>query len=209
MGLLERIKSALGFGTSGTPAAGESSTTDRRSGTDPDSTGEPTPVEDVEGDEEVEVAQTVVEPGEDDAGEDEAGVDVTVEHEPDTRSEDAVKGTDTADTGSSADVEPADTGDAESEETSADEGAEPEDAEGTDAGDATAEPGEGAERSPPGEGVDLEEVKGIGPAYADRLRDAGIEDVAALAAADAADLAERSDMGEGRLEKLIDRAKSQ
>ncbi|PSP90281.1 hypothetical protein BRC78_05210, partial [Halobacteriales archaeon QH_8_68_33] len=92
MGLLERIKSALGFGTSGTPAAGESSTTDRRSGTDPDSTGEPTPVEDVEGDEEVEVAQTVVEPGEDDAGEDEAGVDVTVEHEPDTRSEDAVKG---------------------------------------------------------------------------------------------------------------------
>ncbi|PSP53381.1 hypothetical protein BRC74_04290, partial [Halobacteriales archaeon QH_7_68_42] len=82
------------------------------------------------------------------------------------------------------------------------------DAEGTDAGDATAEPGEGAERSPPGEGVDLEEVKGIGPAYADRLRDAGIEDVAALAAADAADLAERSDMGEGRLEKLIDRAKS-
>jgi hypothetical protein len=40
------------------------------------------------------------------------------------------------------------------------------------------------------------------------LRDAGIEDVAALAAADAADLAERSDMGEGRLEKLIDRAKS-
>ncbi|PSP51739.1 hypothetical protein BRC60_02015 [Halobacteriales archaeon QH_1_68_42] len=133
---------------------------------------------------------------------------MTVEHEPDTRSEDAVKGTDTADTGSSADVEPADTGDAESEETSADEGAEPEDAEGTDAGDATAEPGEGTERSPPGEGVDLEEVKGIGPAYADRLRDAGIEDVAALAAADAADLAERSDMGEGRLEKLIDRAKS-
>lgn len=200
MGLLERIKSALGFGTSGTPAAGESSTTDRRSGTDSDSTGEPTPVEDVEGDEEVEVAQTVVEPGED-----EAGVDVTVEHEPDTRSEDAVKGTDTADTGSSADVEPADTGDAESEETGADE---PEDAEGTDTGDATAEPGEGTERSPPGEGVDLEEVKGIGPAYADRLRDAGIEDVAALAAADAADLAERSDMGEGRLEKLIDRAKS-
>ena len=200
MGLLERIKSALGFGTSGTPAAGESSTTDRRSGTDSDSTGEPTPVEDVEGDEEVEVAQTVVEPGED-----EAGVDVTVEHEPDTRSEDAVKGTDTADTGSSADVEPADTGDAESEETGVDE---PADAEGTDTGDATAEPGEGTERSPPGEGVDLEEVKGIGPAYADRLRDAGIEDVAALAAADAADLAERSDMGEGRLEKLIDRAKS-
>ena len=185
MGLLERIKSALGFGTSGTPAAGESSTTDRRSGTDPDSTGEPTPVEDVEGDEEVEVAQTVVEPGEDDAGEDEAGVDVTVEHEPDTRSEDAVKGTDTAGTGSSAAVEPADTGDAAAESAETD-----------------------AEASPPGEGVDLEEVKGIGPAYADRLRDAGIEDVAALAAADAADLAERSDMGEGRLEKLIDRAKS-
>jgi predicted flap endonuclease-1-like 5' DNA nuclease len=161
MGLLERIKSALGFGTSGASAAGKSSSADQRPSSDSDSTGEPTPVED------------------------EAGVDVTVEHEPDTRSEDAVKGTDTAGTGSSAAVEPADTGDAAAESAETD-----------------------AEASPPGEGVDLEEVKGIGPAYADRLRDAGIEDVAALAAADAADLAERSDMGEGRLRKLIDRAKS-
>ena len=161
MGLLERIKSALGFGTSGASAAGKSSNADQRPSSDSDSTGEPTPVED------------------------EAGVDVTVEHEPDTRSEDAVKGTDTAGTGSSAAVEPADTGDAAAESAETDAGA-----------------------SPPGEGVDLEEVKGIGPAYADRLRDAGIEDVAALAAADAADLAERSDMGEGRLRKLIDRAKS-
>ena len=161
MGLLERIKSALGFGTSGASAAGKSSNADQRPSSDSDSTGEPTPVED------------------------EAGVDVTVEHEPDTRSEDAVKGTDTAGTGSSAAVEPADTGDAAAESAETD-----------------------AEANPPGEGVDLEEVKGIGPAYADRLRDAGIEDVAALAAADAADLAERSDMGEGRLEKLIDRAKS-
>ena len=161
MGLLERIKSALGFGTSGASAAGKSSNADQRPSSDSDSTGEPTPVKD------------------------EAGVDVTVEHEPDTRSEDAVKGTDTAGTGSSAAVEPADTGDAAAESAETD-----------------------AEASPPGEGVDLEEVKGIGPAYADRLRDAGIEDVAALAAADAADLAERSDMGEGRLRKLIDRAKS-
>jgi predicted flap endonuclease-1-like 5' DNA nuclease len=161
MGLLERIKSALGFGTSGASAAGKSSNADQRPSSDSDSTGEPTPVED------------------------EAGVDVTVEHEPDTRSEDAVKGTDTAGTGSSAAVEPADTGDAAAESAETD-----------------------AEASPPGEGVDLEEVKGIGPAYADRLRDAGIEDVAALGAADAADLAERSDMGEGRLRKLIDRAKS-
>ena len=162
MGLLERIKSALGFGTSGASAAGKSSSADQRPSSDSDSTGEPTQVED------------------------EAGVDVTVEHEPDTRSEDAVKGTDTAGTGSSAAVEPADTGDAAAESAETD-----------------------AEASPPGEGVDLEEVKGIGPAYADRLRDAGIEDVAALGAADAADLAERSDMGEGRLRKLIDRAKSQ
>ena len=162
MGLLERIKSALGFGTSGASAAGKSSSADQRPSSDSDSTGEPTPVED------------------------EAGVDVTVEHEPDTRSEDAVKGTDTAGTGSSAAVEPADTGDAAAESAETD-----------------------VEANPPGGGVDLEEVKGIGPAYADRLRDAGIEDIAALAAADAADLAERSDMGEGRLRKLIDRAKSQ
>ena len=54
--------------------------------------------------------------------------------------------------------------------------------------------------------ADLEELKGIGPAYAGRLREAGIEDVAALAAADAADLAERTDIAEGRLQTFVERA---
>ena len=86
MGLLERIKSALGFGTSGASAAGKSSNADQRPSSDPDSTGEPTPVED------------------------EAGVDVTVEHEPDTRSEDAVKGTDAADLAERSDMGEGDSG---------------------------------------------------------------------------------------------------
>ena len=39
---------------------------------------------------------------------------------------------------------------------------------------------------------DLEAIKGVGPVYAARLADAGITSFAVLAAADAADLAQRS-----------------
>jgi predicted flap endonuclease-1-like 5' DNA nuclease len=185
MGLIERIKSALGLGTS-TSSAGSTSSADRRADTESAGGAEPTPVSDIEGDEDVEVAQTVVDPG--DRGDDD--VDVTVEHEPDTRSEDAVKGTDTAGTGTSADVEPA-------EESVSDGTDEP------SAGDTDTEAGTDADTVA---AADLEELRGIGPAYAGRLRDAGIEDVADLAAADAAALAERSDISEGRLQTFIDRA---
>jgi len=181
MGFIERIKSALGLGTS-TSSAGSTSGADRRGDSESAAGSEPTPVSEIEGDEDVEVAQTVVDPG--DQGDDD--VDVTVEHEPDTRSEDAVKGTDTADTGTSADVESVEEATDESTDTDTEAGA------GTDADAAPA--------------ADLEDLTGIGPAYASRLRDAGIEDVAALAAADAADLAERSDISEGRLQTFIDRA---
>jgi len=56
----------------------------------------------------------------------------------------------------------------------------------------------------PSEAVDV--IKGIGPTYAGRLSDAGIETVDDLAAADAADVAERVDVPEGRLEEWIERA---
>jgi predicted flap endonuclease-1-like 5' DNA nuclease len=222
MGFIERIKSALRLG-SATSSPGSASGTNRRADEESGTGGEPTPVSEIEGDDDVEVAQTVVDP--DDRGDDD--VDVTVEHEPDTRSEDAVKGTDTAGTGTSADVEPAETAtEASTTETgvdadeidgesgsapgqSADEatdtGADADADADTDA-DAGTDTDTDADATPAGAGVDLEELKGIGPAYASQLREAGIEDVAALAAADAADLAERTAIGEGRLQTFVERA---
>lgn len=56
--------------------------------------------------------------------------------------------------------------------------------------------------------ADLKDIKGIGPTYATRLRDAGIDDVADLAEADPAALAERTDISETRLATWIERARA-
>ncbi|MFC6769333.1 helix-hairpin-helix domain-containing protein [Natrinema soli] len=50
------------------------------------------------------------------------------------------------------------------------------------------------------------EIKGIGPAYADRLAGAGIDTIGELADADAAELAEQTDISETRIQGWIDRA---
>jgi predicted flap endonuclease-1-like 5' DNA nuclease len=50
-------------------------------------------------------------------------------------------------------------------------------------------------------------IKGIGPAYADRMADAGVETVADLAEADAAELESETDISEKRIQGWIDRAK--
>lgn len=52
----------------------------------------------------------------------------------------------------------------------------------------------------------LEEIKGIGPAYADRLAAAGVGSVQELAQADASALDEETGIGEGRIETWIERA---
>ena len=52
--------------------------------------------------------------------------------------------------------------------------------------------------------ADVETVDGIGPTYADRLREAGIETVAELAEADAADLAEIAQTNESRAQDWLD-----
>ncbi|MFB6086997.1 MAG: DUF4332 domain-containing protein [Haloarculaceae archaeon] len=151
MGLIERLKSALGLGTSG-PASGTES---------------PSP-----GDE----------------------VNVTVEHEPATASEDAMKGTETtSESGSGSETaneagsgtESTDSAVASGPETDGDEPS-------TDATTASS--------------ADLEDIKGIGPAYAERLREADVTSVAELAAADAADLAARTDIAASRIENWIERA---
>lgn len=57
-------------------------------------------------------------------------------------------------------------------------------------------------------GASVDEIRGIGPAYADRLSDAGVETVADLAAADAATLADEIGVSETRVGRWIDRAKN-
>ncbi len=53
----------------------------------------------------------------------------------------------------------------------------------------------------------VETVRGIGPAYADRLGDAGVETVPDLAAADPTALAAAIEVAESRVERWVDRAR--
>ena len=122
---------------------------------------------------------------------------VTVEREPSTATEDAVKGTGTGQAGAGTDAaaEPAgETGEsspAAAAGGAAGPGAETGDTDGTAAG--TDE--------------DVTVLNGIGPAYGERLEAAGIGTVADLAAADAAEIAADTDLGEGRVQGWIDQAR--
>lgn len=60
------------------------------------------------------------------------------------------------------------------------------------------------------EGADepVDSLSGIGPAYAERLAEAGVETVGDLASADAASLADETGLGEGRVTDWIERARS-
>jgi predicted flap endonuclease-1-like 5' DNA nuclease len=151
---------------------------------------------------------------------------VSVEREANTETEAAVKGTDEAAAGTDAAAsteslvdgtgeaaEPAeavetgsvetelDTATAESEgETTGEHEAtvDIEDAEGEEATDADADADADAES--------VEVIKGIGPAYAERLANAGVHSVADLAAADVTDLADAVDLSETRVGRWIERA---
>ena len=57
------------------------------------------------------------------------------------------------------------------------------------------------------EDVELESIEGIGPAYAARLREAGVEDVDDLVSVDADDLARDSGIAAGRIRSWIERAR--
>jgi len=65
-----------------------------------------------------------------------------------------------------------------------------------------------AERSIQSGEAYLQRVDGVGPKYAERLHEAGIEDLRELAVADPADLAARIGVGETRIEDWIEQAEA-
>lgn len=132
--------------------------------------------------------------------------DITVEREPDTKSEDAVKGTETAteDTETAAVEEDAD------ETESVEETNEPV-TEEADEETATADEEVAAEEEPEPEesaagSESVEEISGIGPTYSDRLGEAGLGTVGALADSDAETAAEAAQTSESRAQDWIDSA---
>ncbi len=153
--------------------------------------------------------------------------DVTVEHEPAAESEHAVKGTDTgrqqqghgqgnqqaAGTQTAepraGDAAPAEQGaEADPEEptnTPVETASEPTKAE-TDETETAAETDDEAVEQAAVESPSVEEIKGIGPTYAERLEATGLGTVADLAAADPADVAEAAETGESRAGDWVERA---
>lgn len=55
-------------------------------------------------------------------------------------------------------------------------------------------------------GGDLESLEGIGPAYAERLQEAGVRNVADLPGVDAGDLARETGIEEGRIRDWVEQA---
>jgi len=70
----------------------------------------------------------------------------------------------------------------------------------------TEEDADDAEPATDGSTESVETITGIGPAYASRLEEFGIETVGELAAADAAEVAEGIDVSESRVSDWIERA---
>lgn len=142
---------------------------------------------------------------------------VSVEHEPSTDAESAVKGEVDEPVAEATDAAGSTESLVEEDEAAEDptEAAEPAEAAGPDTVDKatdidTEEPEPegtdetGAESE---EGSSVESIKGIGPAYGERLGESGVESVADLAAADADDLAERTDLPPSRVADWVQRAK--
>lgn len=129
------------------------------------------------------------------SGEEDRDVTVTVEHDP--QNEAAVKGAEAGSTASAGEE-----GGVEAEEDVT-EDSDLESAAIEEPGSGTGE--EASEPEDAGDPVDT--LSGIGSAYAERLGEAGIETVDDLANADAAEVAEGTDLSEGRVQGWIDQAR--
>lgn len=134
--------------------------------------------------------------GETTTGTDTESLDTDTDSDTDTPESSAAAGTDAS----------ASTGSLTEEPPEADAAAEPAEAAGpTDDSEDTpveADDPEGADDTP------VEDINGIGPAYAQRLRDAGIDTVGDLLAADPADVAESTDLSPKRIGRWQDAAES-
>ncbi|MEF8757991.1 MAG: DUF4332 domain-containing protein [Halobacteriales archaeon] len=123
-------------------------------------------------------------------------VDVTVEREPgepSTETEAAVKGTEEPETEAETEAGVGTT-EADEPDTAAEQEAAPAEEKAETPGDS-------------GEAADVTDIKGIGPAYAERLSEAGVGNVADLAEADPEELAAETDISATRIENWIEQAK--
>lgn len=207
MGLLSKLKSVLGLDSDG----------DDRGGRRTDDVGVTVERERDEADAANEAAVKGVDENDDaesepdDATEDGTELEEEPELEDETESENEPEPEDesAAEAETEADAE-ADEGGAEADEgdAEADEGdvdTEAGEVEEADTGDAEADAEDG-EESASDAGGDLQDIKGIGPAYADRLSEVGIESIAELADADFEAVAEEAGLAPGRVEQWVDRA---
>lgn len=69
-------------------------------------------------------------------------------------------------------------------------------------------PDDGAAETTGASDEPVDSIKGIGSAYAQRLADAGVDSVSELARADPEELASATDLGTGRVGKWIERARA-
>ena len=180
MALLQKIKEKLGIGggTSDSGAADTEVTVERETGEE----SEPGTA-DVAGSDDIADADTeeVTEP--DDISDADAADVADSDDEPVATETEAAASTESLVDGEDADPEP-------------DSAAEPAEAAGPGTDDvATGD-----------DSVPVDQLKGIGPAYAERLADIGIESVADLAAADPETVGEGTSVGEKRAATWIERA---
>jgi predicted flap endonuclease-1-like 5' DNA nuclease len=219
MALLQKIKEKLGFGSGDAeggaretevtvesdPAAEGDAATDDGEGATPAAAGSEAAAStgslvDEEPGDDGESEDADIGDEADEADEDEVDADEQIAGEADEDEADAEEPTeDEADAGEPTEGDAVDEGPATGDDAAAT--------------DTAAEPAEAADGEAAGVavddddvGTDLEEIRGIGPAYAERLAEIGIRSVEELADADATAVAEGTSVGEKRAATWIDRA---
>ncbi|WP_232701015.1 helix-hairpin-helix domain-containing protein [Halobacterium wangiae] len=179
MGLLSKLKSLLGAGDGDRSAgSGVDVTVERDPSTDAEQADEPTTTDDEPTDTDAGAATEAEHPADPSEADEEPAVE---EAEPETEDESETEDEPEADVEEAEpDVEEAE---AETEADAAEEDAEPAD-----------------------DGEPVTDLDGIGPAYAERLENAGVSTVAELAAADPEELAEQIDLSAKRVGRWVDSA---